>query len=155
MIDENIRRVGLTEAQYGKALKRRKELYEALHPETRKGNTSERAGVKRQNVALQPSFAADTAAKTGTSRRTVERSVALAEKLDDQAVASGEPRRVWLPSRIERIRAIQPIRRQPTLAGCFYALGKFLEIFPKMLPPDHCPTSFSGYNQVNQAHETK
>jgi len=38
------------------------------------------------SLNTQPTFAADTAAKTGTSRRTVERSVALAEKLDDQAV---------------------------------------------------------------------
>jgi hypothetical protein len=56
----------------GKALKRRKELYEALHPETKRGATLKQ-GPKRQNVATEiPSFAADTAAKTGTSRRTVE-----------------------------------------------------------------------------------
>jgi len=105
MIDENILRVNLTEAQYGKALKRRKELYEALHPETRKGGApgagrgrGSKPLDKRQNDVYpnmgdawtadqeRKSFAADTAAKTGTSRRTVERSVALAEKLDDQAV---------------------------------------------------------------------
>jgi hypothetical protein len=56
----------------GKALKRRKELYEAMHPETKRGATLKQ-GPKRQNVATEiPSFAADTAAKTGTSRRTVE-----------------------------------------------------------------------------------
>ena len=83
-IDENILRVSLTEAQYGKALKRRKELYEALHPETK----AHKAGghAKHGSASDKMSFAVDTAAKTGTSRRTVERSVALAEKLDDQAV---------------------------------------------------------------------
>ena len=89
-IDENILRVSLTEAQYGKALKRRKELYEALHPETKRGiaggkaSGESRRGENRTNDKM--SFVQDTAAKTGTSRRTVERSVALAEKLDDQAV---------------------------------------------------------------------
>jgi len=82
MIDENILRVNLTEAQYGKALKRRKELYEALHPETKKTEGNSKARKLSDNL----SFSRDTAAKTGTSRRTVERSVALAEKLDDQAV---------------------------------------------------------------------
>ena len=99
-IDENILRVSLTEAQYGKALKRRKELYEALHPETKRGAVNQHTKGKMLNDKLpfskigdawtadqeRKSFAADTAAKTGTSRRTVERSVALAEKLDDQAV---------------------------------------------------------------------
>ena len=90
-IDENILRVSLTEAQYGKALKRRKELYEALHPETRHGGKpgrtdGKRGKIKSDKLSSLISFAADTAAKTGTSRRTVERSVALAEKLDDQAV---------------------------------------------------------------------
>jgi ParB family chromosome partitioning protein len=91
MIDENILRVNLTEAQYGKALKRRKELYEALHPETKHGGKpgrtdGKRGKIKSDKLSSLISFAADTAAKTGTSRRTVERSVALAEKLDDQAV---------------------------------------------------------------------
>jgi ParB family chromosome partitioning protein len=87
-IDENILRVNLTEAQYGKALKRRKELYEALHPETKRGATGRRGSGKGETVSRSDSlsFTDDTAAKTGTSRRTVERSVALAEKLDDQAV---------------------------------------------------------------------
>ena len=80
-IDENILRVSLTEAQYGKALKRRKELYEALHPETKRGAAGAHASNKAQgktHASDKMSFASDTAAKTGTSRRTVERSVALA-----------------------------------------------------------------------------
>ena len=109
-IDENILRLNLTEAQYGKALKRRKELYEALHPQTKKGGDvkSEAAKSKRQNVALI-SFAADTAAKTGTSRRTVERSVALAEKLDDQAVdALGEHPVVNSKTELQKLAELPP-----------------------------------------------
>jgi len=50
---------------------RRKEIYLELHPETKKGGDrkSEDAKSKRQNDALK-SFASDTAAKTGKSKRT-------------------------------------------------------------------------------------
>jgi hypothetical protein len=63
-----------------RALRRRKEIYEALHPETR--SVRERGGPGRgnktsENVALV-SFTSDTSAKTGKSKRSVEMSVALA-----------------------------------------------------------------------------
>ena len=62
-----------------KALARRKELYEALHPETTKGtagavasNAKQGKGNATDNVSVA-SFAADTAAKTGQSERQVRR----------------------------------------------------------------------------------
>lgn len=78
---------------FAKQLKRRKELYEALHPETKAhvagGKTGGRgrpkiAGDKMSSAMGEAwaadrerkSFAADTAAKTGKSRRTVERDIA-------------------------------------------------------------------------------
>jgi len=68
----------LTKLQEGQALKRRKEIYEALHPETKP--VRERGGPGRGNKTndkMSPvSFASDTAAKTGKSKRTVERAVA-------------------------------------------------------------------------------
>lgn len=48
---------------------RRKSIYEALHPETRRGATG-RGGYKEDNLS---SFSADTAAKTGVDERTVRR----------------------------------------------------------------------------------
>jgi hypothetical protein len=58
-------------------LKRRKEIYEARYPEARRGNTKERAEVKRNDFALQPSFADDTAAKVGASPRTIQQGYLL------------------------------------------------------------------------------
>lgn len=83
-IDENLRRVELSAAQYAKQLKRRKELYEAMHPETK----AHKAGghAKHNSASDKMSFAEDAATKTGKSRRTVERDIALADKLDDHAV---------------------------------------------------------------------
>ena len=80
-IDENLIRNELHYTDLGDVYMRRKAIYEELYPETRKGNTTERSEVKRHDVALQPSFAADTAAKTGVSPRTVEREIQLARDL--------------------------------------------------------------------------
>ena len=62
-------------ADQNQALARRKELYEALHPEAAKGGDrkSEDAEIKRTTCPSVPSFAADTAAKTGQSERQVRR----------------------------------------------------------------------------------
>jgi hypothetical protein len=59
----------VTQAQYGKQLKRREELYECMHPETRvgkaPGKTDGKGGkTKNDNLSVLP-FAADTASKTG------------------------------------------------------------------------------------------
>ncbi len=68
-IDENLVRCPLTQLEESRALARRKQIYEALHPETKRGQTKERAKVKRQHAALPPSFTEDTTAKTGKSTR--------------------------------------------------------------------------------------
>jgi len=67
-----------------KALVRRKELYEGLHPETARGTAGgkasgeSRAGTRTtDNMSVVPSFAADTAAKTGMTERNVRRDVAI------------------------------------------------------------------------------
>ena len=63
----------------------RKQLYLAIHPETAVGATKGKGRGKgkeeRQNVVLP--FTEDTSSKTGQSRRTVERSVALAEAIPE------------------------------------------------------------------------
>jgi len=89
-IDENLCRAELTAAQRSKQLAKRKELYESLHPETRKGvaggkaSGESRKGSKRTSDKM--SFVQDTAAKTGKSKRTVERAVKVGEKLADDAL---------------------------------------------------------------------
>lgn len=82
VIDENLIRHQLTALQESQALKRRKEIYEALHPETKHGGAPGKAGGGKQAKGDKvSSFADDTAAKTGKSSRTVKRAVAVAEKL--------------------------------------------------------------------------
>ena len=68
---------------------RRKEIYEALHPETKAGVAGGKTGGRGRKIATDkmsaaiPSFADDTAAKTGKSARTVRRDVSLGEDIAD------------------------------------------------------------------------
>jgi ParB-like chromosome segregation protein Spo0J len=73
-IDENLIRADLSPAERALHLATRKELYERLHPETRRGVAG---GKVRQGAAsANLSFAESTAKATHKSKRTVQREVA-------------------------------------------------------------------------------
>jgi len=86
-IDENLIRYGYTVLERGEKLKRRKEIYEIQHPETKAGVAGAHASNKAQNKASDASdtmsFASDTARKTGKNKRTIEREVQIATQLDE------------------------------------------------------------------------
>lgn len=79
-IDENLIRNELTALERGEHLARRKEIYEALHPETKKGGDRKSDESKRNDFALK-SFADETANATGSTARTVQQEVQIASKL--------------------------------------------------------------------------
>lgn len=81
--DENLCAPQLSPAERAMFTKRRKEAYEALHPETRNGRNqhSDRVGQ-----LVQPSFAADQADKTGVDERTVRRDAERGEKVNPEAI---------------------------------------------------------------------
>lgn len=82
-IDENLCRAELTPAQRASAIKRRKQIWEALHPEG--GNTVPTLGGKQQ-----VGFAADTCAAAGLTKRAVNEHLSRAEALgDDLAKVAG------------------------------------------------------------------
>lgn len=90
-IDENVIRRSLSDMELSRVLTRRKELYEALHPETiarnRPGHVSNHKGSsdKLSSEPKAKSFVEDTAEKLGVSTRTVERHLWLAEHLTPEA----------------------------------------------------------------------
>lgn len=83
-IDENLARNELTALERGEHLARRKEIYEALHPETKHGGDRKSSESKGQDVHLIPAFSEDAALKTGQSARTIRRAVKVADIPEDE-----------------------------------------------------------------------
>lgn len=85
-IDENLIRRKLHYTDEGQQLTRRKEIYEALHPETQQGRRNGQTS-KNETVSfleVKP-FTADTAEKIGKSRRTIEQKIQVAKNLTPKA----------------------------------------------------------------------
>lgn len=83
-IDENLVRKALTVAERSELLAERKQLYEALHPETKagaKGGPGNIKGQRSENADSAVSFTADTASKTGRGRRTIEEEVRIGTRV--------------------------------------------------------------------------
>lgn len=83
-IDENLIRNELTQLERAEALARRKEIYEARHPQVKHGGAPGKAGggkIPRPKDETVSSFAADTAAKTGLTPRTIQQDVQIATKI--------------------------------------------------------------------------
>ncbi|MCX7428838.1 MAG: ParB N-terminal domain-containing protein [Planctomycetia bacterium] len=155
-IDENIERSNLTALEEGQAMKERKDIYLALHPETR--NVTERGGPGRSQTphsAKTPekqgsktndkmsfvlSFSEDTAQKTGNSQRTVQRDVEVAEKLTPatQTQIAGTP----VADSKSQLKALAdlPAKQQEEVAGLIGAgkaktVAKAMEIAKVTKPP--------------------
>lgn len=87
-IDENlIRNNDLHFLRVSEQLARRKEIYEALRPETKatRDGGAYRGNQHEVSEIISPTFTEDTANKLGVSRRTVEQSVQMAENLTPEA----------------------------------------------------------------------
>jgi N6-adenosine-specific RNA methylase IME4 len=83
-IDENLMRSELTPAERAIHIAERKRLYEALHPATRHGGDRKSEKSSRQIGDLNSDrFTSDTAAKTGTSERVIQRDAARGSKIED------------------------------------------------------------------------
>ena len=84
-IDENLVRVELTELERIGHLAERKQVYEALHPDTGIGKAPGagrgKGGAKRKTENI--SFSQDAAKKTGVTTRSIEMAVKLSNDLDD------------------------------------------------------------------------
>lgn len=87
-IDENLIRNQLTVLEQCEQLKRRKELYEALYPETRRGGYA-RVGFDElqhedinDNRVVKDAFSNRAAGERKVTPRTIQRAIRIAERLD-------------------------------------------------------------------------
>jgi ParB family transcriptional regulator, chromosome partitioning protein len=79
--DENLCGSVLTPYERAQFTQRRKEAYEALHPETKNGG-DRKSDRKVCDLIDAPRFTADTAAKTGASERTIQLDAERGEKIN-------------------------------------------------------------------------
>ena len=88
-IDENFVRTDLTAIEYGDLLLRRKEIYEALHPDTKHGGDRKSEKIKCAKCTLdsEKSFVNDTAEKLGVNPSTIRRQVQTAKNMTPEAKA--------------------------------------------------------------------
>ena len=85
-IDENIIRKNLSVLEESEQLKRRKEIYESLHPETTAKAIKKNNLTKRQDVVSdEKTFVEDTAEKTGLSERTIQRKLKPAKDITPES----------------------------------------------------------------------
>lgn len=89
--DENLCAPSLTPVERAEFTRRRKDAYEALHPETRREATLKKGDeVPSRQVGETGNaarFTADTAASTGQSERVVQRDAERGSKVCDEALA--------------------------------------------------------------------
>ena len=97
-IDENLARADLSPAERAAHQHARKELYERLHPQTRKGSAGGRAksaksqGAKDQVDTWHPAYIDDAATKSGRSRASISRETNRGKSIPDVADLAGTSR---------------------------------------------------------------
>ncbi len=85
-IDENFVRKDLSDDEFRELLLQRKEIYESLHPETRRGMRNGQTSKTADSALLETkSFVQDTAEKLGKAPRTIEVEVQTAKNLTPAA----------------------------------------------------------------------
>lgn len=90
-IDENLIRQELTQLENADQLKRRKQIYEKLFPDSTQSAKNMKNAMKRNNFVslenIEPvdSFTTDTAKKIGKSKRSIQQCIKIAEDITPEA----------------------------------------------------------------------
>jgi hypothetical protein len=113
-IDENLAGPTLTKAERALFTKRRKELYEQLHPETRPGG-DRRSASSRKLCDKVERFTADTAARTGRSERSVQMDAARGEAIAEDVLSVVKGTDFDLGNNLDALAKL-PIEQQRTVA---------------------------------------
>ncbi|CAN7518334.1 ParB N-terminal domain-containing protein [Pararhizobium sp. LjRoot235] len=132
--DENLCGPALTQSEKALFTRRRKDAYEALHPEAK---AQVRQGHLRQGAAddkLAAAFTTDTAAKTGESERSIQRSAERGAKIIDQALAAVRGTKLDTGAYLDSLRHV-PKAEQLSKVKSDLAAQKPLKARPPASPP--------------------
>lgn len=123
--DENLCAPQLTPSDRARFTKRRKEAYEALHPETKNGanqHTRTESDVER--------FTANTAAATGQSERAVQLAVERGDKVDDKALELIRGTKLDTGVYLDRLKAMSPADQLAAVKSDLAALKTVGKVAP-------------------------
>jgi ParB family transcriptional regulator, chromosome partitioning protein len=112
--DENLCASSLTKSERALFTRRRKEAYEALHPETAHGG--DRKSSRQVGDLNEPArFTADTAAKTGQSERAVQRDAERGEKITPAALEKVKNTALDTGVYLDKLKKVAPEKQVETV----------------------------------------
>ena len=160
-IDENLMRENLSPAQEAQHIKRRKELYEAMHPTTKHGGAPS-AGIgkgKRKDAAdgafPQDSFAQATAKATGKSKRSIQKQATIAKRIDPDLLDKVEGTSLDKPTELEALAKKTPEQQQQLVEDA--AAGKVVSAKetkpPKPPPPTKLEKAVAAFNDLSVSEQ--
>jgi ParB-like chromosome segregation protein Spo0J len=114
-VDENLVGPTLTKAERVLFTKRRKELYEQLHPETRPGG-DRRSTSSRKHCDKVERFTADTAARTGRSERSIQLDATRGEAIDEDVLKAVKGTDFDLGNNLDALAKL-PVEQQQAVAA--------------------------------------
>lgn len=145
-IDENLIRRKLHYTDEGQQLNRRKEIYEALHPETQQGKRNgQTSKTETVSVLEAKSFAEDAAEKLGTTARTVRNKIQVAKNLTPKATQTVKEHDIGFKNALKLSR-LEP--EQQEAAASQLADGRIKsvdEYQPVPAEPPPVPQASEGY----------
>jgi ParB family transcriptional regulator, chromosome partitioning protein len=112
--DENLCASSLTKSERALFTRRRKEAYEALHPETAHGG-DRKSSRKLCDLNEPARFTADTAAKTGQSERAVQLDAERGEKIAPAALEKIKGTRLDTGVYLDKLKKVAPEKQVETV----------------------------------------
>ncbi len=137
-IDENFVRADLETLEFGKLLLRRKEIYEMLYPQTKRGGDRKSEKIKGAFCAFDsiPSFVDDTAEKLGLHRATVKRQIQIARNLtpETKEIIQDADRKIRKKDLLKLSR-MEPEQQEQAAAQLAAGEIRSADEFPQAEPP--------------------
>jgi ParB-like chromosome segregation protein Spo0J len=108
MIDENLCRAELSPSDRAVWTARRKAIYLEMHPETAQHVAGGKGNATTENFSVVPSFAKDTAEKTGQTDRIVRMHAERGEKVIEEAISLIRGTKLDTGTYLDKLKGLRP-----------------------------------------------